>query len=94
MLTSWWKRLLQRPEVKRHVGLLKLGPRSRLVLAKLGFDMRASYDDLLKEPLPESHTSLHMKSVMSIACTRAPERPAHHGMAALGLSEGLDRTIG
>ena len=38
--------------------VLKLGPRSRLVLAKLGFDMRASYDDLLKEPLPESHTSL------------------------------------
>jgi hypothetical protein len=58
MLRRWWKRLLQRPGVKRRTALLKLGPRSRLVLAKLGFDMRASYDDLLKDPLPDSHTSL------------------------------------
>jgi Anti-sigma factor NepR len=31
----------------------KMGFRSSLVLAKLGFDLRNHYDDLLDEPLPE-----------------------------------------
>ena len=30
-----------------------LGFRSSLVLAKLGFDLRDQYEDLLSEPLPE-----------------------------------------
>ena len=30
----------------------RLGFRSPLVLAKLGFDLRASYDAVLEEPLP------------------------------------------
>ena len=30
-----------------------MGPRSALVLAKLGFDLRDHYEDLLSEPLPE-----------------------------------------
>jgi hypothetical protein len=30
------------------------GVRSKLVLAKLGFDMRDAYDDVLTEPLPKS----------------------------------------
>jgi hypothetical protein len=58
MLRRWWNRLLQGRRIKPRTALLKLGPRSRLVLAKLGFDMRASYDDLLKGPLPDEHTSL------------------------------------
>jgi hypothetical protein len=31
----------------------KLGFRSSLVLAKLGFDLRSQYEDLLSEPLPD-----------------------------------------
>jgi hypothetical protein len=30
----------------------RLGFRSPLVLAKLGFDLRASYDAMIEEPLP------------------------------------------
>ena len=53
-MRHWWKRF----GAKRDSTLLKLGPRSKLVLAKLGFDMRASYDGLIHEPLPERHASL------------------------------------
>jgi hypothetical protein len=31
----------------------RMGFRSPLVLAKLGFDLRDHYDDMLSEPLPE-----------------------------------------
>jgi Anti-sigma factor NepR len=36
----------------------KMGFRSSLVLAKLGFDLRNHYDDLLDEPLPEEISRL------------------------------------
>jgi hypothetical protein len=54
MFLRLWKRLGGKPPR----GMSRLGPRSKLVLAKLGFDMRESYDDLLKEPLPERHAML------------------------------------
>ena len=36
----------------------KMGPRSALVLAKLGFDLRNQYEDLLSEPLPDELSRL------------------------------------
>jgi hypothetical protein len=35
-----------------------MGARSKLVLFKLGFDMRADYERLLNEPLPNEMRSL------------------------------------
>jgi hypothetical protein len=49
MLTGWWRRLFQGSTVKRRVGPLKLGPRCKLVLAKLAFDMRESHSSLLTQ---------------------------------------------
>ena len=35
-----------------------MGARSRLVLEKLGFDLRACYEDLLAEPVPNELRTL------------------------------------
>ena len=37
---------------------MQMGARSKLVLMKLGFDMRADYDALLDEPIPNEMRSL------------------------------------
>ena len=37
----------------RHDEASRLGFRSRLLLAKLGFDLRDQYEEVLGEPLPE-----------------------------------------
>ena len=37
---------------------MPLGARSKLVLLKLGFDMRADYDALVNEPIPSEMRSL------------------------------------
>ena len=37
---------------------MQMGARSKLVLRKLGFDMRADYDALLDEPIPNEMRSL------------------------------------
>src|SRR5215213_3585315 len=46
---SWFKRrkMPPLPEASR------LGVRSRTVLAKLGFDLRGYYEDLIHDPLPD-----------------------------------------
>jgi hypothetical protein len=48
------------PEVR------KLGMRSPFVLAKIGYDMRHEYDDLIEQPLPED---------ISQAVKRLPQEP-------------------
>ncbi len=47
----------------------RLGFRSPLVLAKLGFDLRASYDAMIEEPLPAEISRLVW------ALPRMPIRP-------------------
>ena len=37
---------------------MQMGARSKLVLMKLGFDMRADYDALLDDPIPNEMRSL------------------------------------
>jgi hypothetical protein len=37
---------------------MAMGARSKLVLLKLGYDMRAGYDALLDEPIPSEMRSL------------------------------------
>lgn len=37
---------------------MEMGARSKLVLMKLGFDMRADYDALVNEPIPNELRSL------------------------------------
>ena len=44
---------------------MAMGARSKLVLLKLGFDMRADYEALLKEPIPDEMRSLIYRMVGS-----------------------------
>ena len=46
---AFWKGLQRRRDQR----LLALGPQSKLVLMKLGFDLRSHYDDVLQEPVPD-----------------------------------------
>ena len=48
-----WKGFLRSVRRQSDQRLLNLGPRSRLVLMKLGFDLRSHYDDVLNEPVPD-----------------------------------------
>ena len=48
-----WKGFLKGLERGRDQRLLNLGARSKLVLMKLGFDLRSHYEDVLQEPVPD-----------------------------------------
>lgn len=49
-LRSWFRRRARPAPAE----VVKLGPHSPLVLAKLGYDMRQEYNGLVEEPLPEA----------------------------------------
>src|SRR4051794_11903703 len=55
---------------------MAMGARSRLVLEKLGFDMRPAYEDLVREPPPPKVAELLEKLASDEVETSAPEKKA------------------
>jgi hypothetical protein len=81
----WIKRLLERLRVRRRRALHRLGPRSKLVLMKLGFDMRSYYEDVLHEPVPSHLMPLVERlpgAMRDVIDLRPPSEPEPRGTPA------------
>jgi hypothetical protein len=75
MSFRYWFGLEHKPNVPE---TLKLGMRSPLVLAKIGYDMRQNYSDLIEQPLP-GEIEQAVEQLQNVTVPQSPEAPTDDG---------------